>query len=498
MKKTIFTISLCFVISCSAVAQENYKKLADSLRYVTEVPYIENCKDPVFWKIVSKGKDIVPHLIDKMTDTRKLEKDVYVRFFGGKYTVADIAYVAIQEIIADIPTFELLDVPFHEECGYCSYWYYVRESKKNRKKFQRAVRNWYEENKDYLIWWESSHSVTGDCFIAPTKGHYIVRHKIFDDFPPLRQLQCGLWINKIGNIAFKEVGLGCELNDEGFEYGIDRYLTWAYTIPESGCESMSEDEFWEKCSSSLKDVVDTASFKILNSEFFMDKNFIYRYEVMACGGHIFVRHQDKMTEEQVRQEEFNAYPLVSAEEVARIAPVIKKWTDFYKLDFAKARLVNVDTTCFNSPQDDEWLYYSKIDEKEDTDKRIDVDYSPDKQRYVDLQVFWGYEEKDGKYYFNGWDDGQEIYLIDRKQKHQNMITRMGSLQLAEAVFWKSDDMFILVGYSRYYTPFRRFVYVFDITNQTKNCYEIMTEQEDEYSGYMDKVYWKEKGIIVVD
>ena len=202
------------------------------------------------------------------------------------------------------------------------------------------------------------------------------------------------------------------------------------------------------------------------------------------------------------QDKFYAYPLVSAEEVTRIAPIIKKWTDFYNIDFAQARLVMVDTACFNcTPTLETQGIYFRGEEigEEDTDQRIDVDYSPDKQRYVDLQVFWGYEEKDGKYYFNGWDDGQEIYLIDRKQKHQNMITRMGSLQLAEAVFWKSNDIFILVGYNRFHTPFRHFVYVFDITSQTKNLYEIMAAADNiGYSGYMNKIYWKEKGIIVDD
>jgi hypothetical protein len=137
---------------------------------------MENCKDSVFWEIVRKEKAIVPDLINKMTDTRKL-KEVYVPFFGGEYTVADVAFVAIQEIIADIPTFELLGVPFNEECGYCSYWHYVRKSKKNRKNFQKAARKWYEENRDNMVWVESNNSVTGDCFIVPVKGHYILQKR---------------------------------------------------------------------------------------------------------------------------------------------------------------------------------------------------------------------------------------------------------------------------------------------------------------------------------
>ena len=174
MRKIVISI-FCLVIFHSLFAQQNYAKLADSLRYVTQIPYMENCTDPVLWKIISKGKAIVPDLINKMTDTRKLG-EAYVPFFAAEYTVADVAFVAMQEIIADIPIFELLGVPLSEECGYCSYWYYV-ESKKNRKKFQKAVRKWYEENQNNLIWVESNNSLTGDCFIVLKKGHYILQKK---------------------------------------------------------------------------------------------------------------------------------------------------------------------------------------------------------------------------------------------------------------------------------------------------------------------------------
>ena len=204
-------------------------------------------------------------------------------------------------------------------------------------------------------------------------------------------------------------------------------------------------------------------------------------------------------EKQQNIDEFNAHPLVSAEEVARIAPVIKKWTNFYNIDFAKARLVYVDTTCFNCTPtlETQGVHYREFGEEEDTNKRIDVDYSPDKQRYVDLQAFGGYEKReDGKYDFMGWEDGWEIYLIDRKQKHQNPILWVGGGFCAEAVFWKSNDVFMIVGhnYGEGYS-----VWVFDIAKETKTCYQIMIETENaEYGRYMDKVYWKEKGVIVVN
>lgn len=196
---------------------------------------------------------------------------------------------------------------------------------------------------------------------------------------------------------------------------------------------------------------------------------------------------------------FNALPKISAQEIAEIAPVIIKWTDFYKLDFAQARLVSVDTSCFNCPPNPETCgaYFREFEKELDSNNRIDVDYSPDKQKYVDLGVFYGYDKREnGKYVQIGFDDCQEIYLIDRRQKHQNMIIWLGSASIAEAVFWKSNDIFMVVGYS-YLKPIELFVYVFDIKKQIKNCYIIMPEiKEDVLGAYMNKVYWKEKGIIV--
>jgi len=171
MKKLYLSLFL-FLFTVQAYPQDDYKKLTDSLIYVEKLPYLQECSDPIFWRTVSKGLDIVPSLIDKMTDTREAEANV--RFYSGKYTVADVAFVAIQEIIGDIPMFELLGVEFDKTCGYCSYWWHVRESKKNRKRFQQAVRKWYNENKDALVWVESSQSVTGDCF-RPGGGHYEVK-----------------------------------------------------------------------------------------------------------------------------------------------------------------------------------------------------------------------------------------------------------------------------------------------------------------------------------
>ena len=51
------------------------------------------------------------------------------------------------------------------------------------------------------------------------------------------------------------------------------------------------------------------------------------------------------------KDNLSSYPLVLSEEVAGFSPIIKKWTDFYEIDFAQARLINVDSVCINCPGD---------------------------------------------------------------------------------------------------------------------------------------------------
>lgn len=150
--------------------------LADSLRYVESIPdFGIPHVDPLFWRIVGEGTAIIPHLIAKMSDTRKM-KHIPVRYFGGVYTVADVAYIALQEIIAGIPTFELLGVPCSEEYGNYVYWWHVRASRRNRKNFQQAIGLWYEANKCDLVWEESNLSVTCDTNFTPVGGRYELRN----------------------------------------------------------------------------------------------------------------------------------------------------------------------------------------------------------------------------------------------------------------------------------------------------------------------------------
>ena len=161
-------------------------KQVDSLKFVKEMPYmcqdfIEvnkrnpltiGCGDELYWNTVRLNKNVIELLIDKLDDSTTTE--AIVPLFGYNYTVADIAYTILQELIHNIPTFDLLGVQFDEEgCGYCSYWQQLNTDYSNRRKFKSTVKNWYHKYKDNLVWVESNNFATCDCNGKhPNGGHY--------------------------------------------------------------------------------------------------------------------------------------------------------------------------------------------------------------------------------------------------------------------------------------------------------------------------------------
>jgi hypothetical protein len=187
MRQTMkLLISIFLFFPCFTFAQTGNKILVDSLKFVTDMPYIcrdtvptklsNGCGDKIFWRTVQQKQSIVNLLMDKLSDTTQTE--AFVPNFGGQYTVADIAYTALQEIIKGIPTFELLGVKFDKNgCGYCSYWTHLQKNIKNRRKFQVNVQSWYENNKENLVWVTSSQILTCDCAGRhPNGGHFELKN----------------------------------------------------------------------------------------------------------------------------------------------------------------------------------------------------------------------------------------------------------------------------------------------------------------------------------
>jgi hypothetical protein len=161
-------------------------KQVDSLTFVKEMPYMCHdyvevdkrhpltigCGDELYWNVVRLNNNGIELLIAKLDDTTTTNAPVPL--FGYNYTVADIAYTALQEIIHNIPTFDLLGVPFDQEgCGYCSYWQHLNKDYFNRQKFKETIKNWYHKNKGNLVWVENNNFATCDCSGKhPNGGHF--------------------------------------------------------------------------------------------------------------------------------------------------------------------------------------------------------------------------------------------------------------------------------------------------------------------------------------
>ncbi len=130
------------------------------------------CGDKLFWNIVKLKEKAIPFLLDKLNDSTMTE--INVPLFNYNYAVADISYVALEEIIHGIPTFKLLGIEFDKEgCGYCSYWQHLNKNYQNRQNFRIAVRYWYEKNKNNLVWVENNEFTSCDCGGKhPNNGHY--------------------------------------------------------------------------------------------------------------------------------------------------------------------------------------------------------------------------------------------------------------------------------------------------------------------------------------
>jgi len=176
MNKLLTFILLTISVSCFGQIDNN-QKLIDSLKYVTDMPYIceevgsIGCGDNFFWEVVKQKQTIIPlllHLLDDTTETKAT-----VPNFGGQYTVGDICYSALQEIIHGIPTFDIAGIKFDSNgCGYCSFWNYIRQPN-NRIIFKTKITKWYNDCKQKLIWVINDKYEICDCSSKhPNAGHY--------------------------------------------------------------------------------------------------------------------------------------------------------------------------------------------------------------------------------------------------------------------------------------------------------------------------------------
>ena len=168
----------------------------------------------------------------------------------------------------------------------------------------------------------------------------------------------------------------------------------------------------------------------------------------------------------------------------KIKPVIQDWLDFYHLNIANfyigERPLPINhyekNNGFEPATDD--VYIPQM-----------YDYSPSKQKYISFLDVG--KEKD-KYVFEGMDYGQEVFLVDRKNKTKRKIFHFGSSELLEAIFWLNEDYFVAVGWDNY-SHDKYFIYIFG-PNLDYQDYYFDSKSKELKTGYYYKNLQK-RGVV---
>jgi hypothetical protein len=120
-----------------------------------------------------------------------------------------------------------------------------------------------------------------------------------DDTSNFERLNCGLYINKNGILAYKAVDNSYR-GDSTINGGkpLDVYLSTIYYADQSDTIDGGLKE--------MKDVVDTSTFQILGTFYFRDKNNIYVFNPMSDGGTIALHREIDRLSFRLLESEFYA------------------------------------------------------------------------------------------------------------------------------------------------------------------------------------------------
>lgn len=180
----------------------------------------------------------------------------------------------------------------------------------------------------------------------------------------------------------------------------------------------------------------------------------------------------------------------------KLKPALSKWLKYYNADisdFYRHSFVEEESKIelYNEPfeEDTTSLYYRKYDkQRNDVYQPMLYDYSPNKRYYLTVRETKGvFKDEDGRWYYYGGDDCQEIYLVNRNSKKKVMVMWLGVGSSAEAAFWADDKTYAIVG-QHYYSLFPGlFIWIGGI------YYHLDVVNVNEKSYFVDDL--KQRGVI---
>lgn len=184
MKKTIV---LLFILSyCVLNAQTKKDTIRENFQNINQMPYIchgnfqvgkHGCGEALFWEIVIQKDRVIEDLIELLDDINKSQ--AYFPNYGGSMKVADIAQIALEEIIQPLPQpNNFFKIESIDDSQWMANINWLKKNYKNRVAYKKAIKRWHKKNKKNLTWVSSSTFMCGDLQGEhPNKGHYQLNKK---------------------------------------------------------------------------------------------------------------------------------------------------------------------------------------------------------------------------------------------------------------------------------------------------------------------------------
>lgn len=181
-----YLIYLLVFITTTVNAQHDTGSIKMNFQNIEHMPYIcegefqigkFGCGDSLFWEVVVQKENAINALIELLDDTTSTK--AFFPNYGGIMRVADIAEIALGEIIQPLPNPNDF---FNIEPMYNSQWMantnWLQRSYDNRVQYQKALTAWYKENKSNFVWTSGNTFLCGDIGGEhPNKGHYQLNKK---------------------------------------------------------------------------------------------------------------------------------------------------------------------------------------------------------------------------------------------------------------------------------------------------------------------------------
>ncbi len=138
----------------TTIRDENVESLCNRLHEIKKLPYRDpNDTDPIYEALIAKGKEVIPCLVEKITDDTPMrdprEAPVWQHYKVGDTAVFMLVRIAHDDsILQEELLKKMLPVKYRKEWetnGVYAYFNYVSESK-NRNELQRWWQIWIKEN----------------------------------------------------------------------------------------------------------------------------------------------------------------------------------------------------------------------------------------------------------------------------------------------------------------------------------------------------------------